>query len=183
VQPAIRLLRAGALTALLLTASCASGAKSDSSAPDVAKRVIARSVGGEPGSPPTVVPRPDPAGSGTAANQQFTLSDRTVRVDSASTRPLPRDGFFAVDVALAIRALGPTAIDNLPSDFSLLGRGGDVFGTTSDPAPPFWGALEGPAERRGTVTFEIPIAAGTHLQLLYRPTGAEAPVVFLLSLR
>jgi hypothetical protein len=171
-----------AVAALLSLAACASGASSDSSAPHVTKRVIARSLGGSPGSPPTVVPRAAPTGSGDVA-QQVALADRTVRVDSASARPIARDGFVEVDVAVTLRAIGPGVIDNHPSDFSLLVSGGDVFGTTSDLTHPFWGSMADSAERAGTVTFAVPKAAQSHLQLLYRPGGAEHALVFPLTLQ
>jgi hypothetical protein len=143
--------------------------------------VIARSIGGSAGSPPTVVPG-TATGSG-GVEQQVALADRTVRVDFASARPIARDGFVEVDVAVTIRAIGPGAIDNQPSDFSLLVPGGDVFGTTSDLSHPFWGSMADSAERAGTVTFAVPEAAQSHLQLLYRPGGAEHAVVFPLTLR
>jgi hypothetical protein len=167
------------LAMLLLVASCSSGATSDSSAPHVAKHVIARSVEGSSGSPPTVVPRSAPGGR----DQQVTLGDRTVRVDSASPRSLARDDFVAVDVDVTLQAVGPGAVENRPSDYSLLGPSGDVFGTTTDTSNPFWGALAATAKRQGTVTFEIPTAAQSRLQLLYRPGGTEEAVVFPLTLR
>src|SRR5689334_6371283 len=100
-------LHVAAIAGLLVVASCASGTTSDSSAVHVDKRVIARSVSGAPGVAPTMLSGSQPTKRAGDAQEQAALTDRTVRVDSASARPLARGGFVAVDVAVTIRATGP----------------------------------------------------------------------------
>jgi hypothetical protein len=150
--------------------SCAS-ASSPHAAP---RHVTPTDLGGSAGVGPRVVD---------AATSTATAPDRAVTIDDVSTRIGAEPGTTEIAVTFAITAKGDTTIANRASFFQLVGRTGDVFAPRNAEDDPFFADIAAHTSRQGVLRFEMPHAAATGLQLLYRPEHPSDAVVIPLGNR
>jgi hypothetical protein len=166
-------------TSTLVVGGCAGGHTGAASAPagtqhsaPVPRSIAARPAGGSAGVAPVVAPSGVPS---------VALPDRTLTVTQAASQPAGNS--VSIRVGVAIANSGARAIVNDSSAFRLIGPEGDIFGAVSDSSASLDGVIAAHATRTGTMTFQVPIAAASGLQLLYRSGSASRAAMIPLNLR
>ena len=161
------------LLLLFLLAACnvayGSAASNNGAPTSKATVVTARSVQGRPGTGPIVVTSSTPVPGGHANGQQVGLKDRTLVLNNASKQVAAGGSSSLLTLVLTIRNTSDQPIMNKPGFFQLMGDEGDTFTYQSNSSDNFYSAVPPHGSRDGTLVFQIPRAATTRLQLLYRP--------------
>src|SRR5262249_22813109 len=143
--------------------------------------VTARSVQGTPGTGPIIVTSPTPVPGGSTHSQQVALKDRTLVLNSVSKQDAADGNSSLITLALTIKNTSDQPIMNEPGFFQLTGAEGDIFAYQSNSSDNFYSAVPAQGSHTGTIVFQIPRAAASHLQLLYRPEVAAETVLMPLN--
>src|SRR5579859_5987832 len=163
---------------LFLLAACGPADSSTSSNSSTPILINAKSVRGMPGSGPIVVSLSD----SDIDDQQVVLKDRILVFDSLSKQDTD-DGYASlIALALTVRNTSDKPIMNQSSFFQLMSVEGDTFTYQYNSSDHFYDILSAHSSRDGTVVFQIPKAAASHLQLLYHPEVATESVLMLLKI-
>jgi hypothetical protein len=165
---------------LFLLAACASAESSTSSQSAAPILVTAKSVQGMSGSGPIVVSMPAPDGN--ANGQQAVLKDRILVLDSVSKQDTTDGHSSLIALALTVRNTSDKPIMNQSAFFQLMSVEGDIFTYQYGSSGHFYDMLSAHSSRDGTVVFQIPTAAASHLQLLYHPEATTESVLMLLKI-
>lgn len=162
----------------LVLAGCTGGQTSGASghvgtqhSAPVPPSIVATPAGGSAGVAPVV------AASGASS---VVLPDRTLTVTQAVSQPAGSSRSIRVGLAIANSGAGSIASDS--SAFRLIGPEGDIFGAVSGSSTSLDGVITAHGTRTGTVTFQVPIAAASGLQLLYRSGSASRAAMIPLNL-
>jgi hypothetical protein len=86
-----------------------------------------------------------------------------------------------ITLVLTIKNVSDQPIPNEPGFFRLMGAEGDTFTYQSNSSNNFYSMIPAHSSRNGTVVFQVPRAAVSHLQLLYRPEVETETVLMLLK--
>jgi hypothetical protein len=162
---------------LFLLAACASAESSASSQSTAPILITAKSAQGMPGSGSIVVVVP-----GNANDQQAVLKDRMLVLNGVSKQDTDDGHSSLIALALTIRNTSDRPIMNQSGFFQLMSVEGDIFTYQYDSSDHFYDMLPAHCSRDGTVVFQIPTAAASRLQLLYRSEVATESVLMLLKI-
>jgi hypothetical protein len=127
------------------------------------------------------VTSPTPVPGGNANSQQVALQDRTLVLNQASKQDNAAGTSSLITLVLTIKNTSDKPIMNQPSFFQLLSTEGDSFTYQSNSSDNFYTEVPAHSSRDGTIVFQIPRAAASHLRLLYRPEVATETVVMSLN--
>src|SRR6516165_10286456 len=170
-----------AVGTLVWLAACSSHADRVQSAvansASIQRVVTPRPVGGSAGKGPVVVPAPSST-HGEPATQQVVLGSSTLTVNGVTQHTASDPKSTLVDLNLVLQNNGDHGIVNQSTSFELIGPDGDTFANRSSDSGPFYGSIGGHAVRTGIVEFEVPKAATSGLNLIYRP-GPNAQAAML----
>jgi hypothetical protein len=122
-----------------------------------------------------------PAPGGNANDQQKVLRDRILVLNSVSKQEAVDEHSCLIALALTVRNTSDKPIMNQSAFFQLMSVEGDIFTYQYGSSDHFYDVLSAHSSRDGTVVFQIPTAAASHLQLLYRPEVATESVLMLLK--
>jgi hypothetical protein len=134
-------------------------------------------VQGTAGTGPIVVTSPTPVSGGNASSQQVVLNDRILVLNNVSKQD-NASGQSLVTLVLTVKNISNAPIKNQPGFFALISAEGDAFTNQANVSDNFYRNVAAHGTRTGTVVFQIPQAAASRLQLLYRPEIAAETVLF-----
>jgi hypothetical protein len=180
------------IIALLALAACNSGgdngasAQSSSSAHTAATNtpqlVTPKSSSGKPGQGAQVLATPSPVPGGPKGSQEVVLGDRTLIIYKASTQKSANANSTFVKLDLAIMNTSEKEIQNLSAFFQLIGLEGDIFSYQYNSTDTFYGPVAAHTTATGSIVFQLPTAATTKLNLLYRPEIAQETAIVHLTI-
>jgi hypothetical protein len=176
------------LIVLLLLAGCSSASNNNTansstqsstavSVSTTPQLITPRSASGSPGKGPLVISSPTMV----PGAQQVVLGDRTLILSRVTIQNGTNSHSSLIDLDLAIHNTSSKAIMNLSNFFQLMGPDGDAFGYQYNSSDNFYGPITAFQTRTGTIVFEVPKAAISSLQLLYRPEAAAETVLIRLK--
>ena len=166
-------------------AACGSGHPGPTMSPAAAatpRLVTPTSIGGSPGTGPTVISTPAALPGGTISSQKVVLGDRTLIISRVTSQRAANKSSVLIDVDIVVQNTTGKAIRNKAAFFQLVGPGGDTFGYQDNSPDNFYGTIGGHASRSGMIEFQIPSAAASSLYLLYRPEIARETVLTRLKI-
>jgi hypothetical protein len=143
--------------------------------------ITARSVHGTSGNGPIVVTSPTPVPGGNANSQQVVLKDRMLVLNSVSKKDHTDGESSLITLVLTVSNTSDQPIKNQSSFFQLTNPEGDSFTYQYSSSDDFYGNVSVHDSRDGTIVFQIPRAAASHLQLLYRPEVETETVLITLN--
>lgn len=180
------------IIALLALAACNSGGENGASAQrsssanagatKTPQLVTPKSSSGKPGQGAQVIATPSPVPGGPKGSQQVVLSDRTLIIYKASKQKSANANSTFVKLDLAITNATEKEIQNLPAFFQLIGLEGDIFSYQYNSTDTFYSPVAAHTTATGSIVFQLPAAAATGLNLLYRPEVAHETVIVPLTL-
>ncbi len=144
--------------------------------------VTPRSSSGSSGQGPEVVATPSPVPGGPKGSQEVVLSDRTLIIYGASEQKSTQASSVLINLDLAVHNTSGKAIKNLPAFFQLVGMEGDTFSYQYNSTDTFYGSIAAHTTDRGLIVFQIPLAAGANVSLLYRPEIAKETAIIQLKI-
>lgn len=144
--------------------------------------VTPKSSSGSPGKAPLMITSPTPVPGGGAGSQLVVLLDRTLMIYSVSKHQGTSTSSTSIDLDLAVQNTSGKAIANQITFFQLMGPEGDIFGYQNNSSDTFYGTIAAHTTHRGTIEFQVPIAATASLRLLYRPEIATETAIILLNI-
>src|SRR5574340_1221418 len=180
------------LIALVLLAACNSANNSSTTSSSTQSSTAAhvsitpqlitpKSASGSPGQGPLVISSPTVVPGGKPGAQQIVLKDRTLILSKVTVQNGPHSNSSLIGLDLTIQNTSSKAIMNLSNFFQLMGPEGDAFGYQYNSSDTFYGPISAFQKRTGTIMFEVPKAATSKLQLLYRPEVATETVIVSLK--
>ncbi len=168
--------------------ACSSGnndgvAKNSTSASTIATPHIITpiSASGSPGKGPIFISSPTTAPGLAPGAQQVVLGDRTLIISRVAVKNGTNANSSLISLDLAVQNTSPKAIMNLSNFYLIMGPDGDAFGYQYNSSDNFYGTITALQTRTGTIMFEVPKAATSRLQLLYRPEIATETVIISLK--
>jgi len=179
------------LIVLVLLAGCSSANNSGTTSSSIKSSITAsvtitpqivtpKTANGSPGKGPLVISSPTTIPGEKAGIQHIVLGDRTLIIYHVSKQNGASSNSTLINLDLAVQNTSHKAIMNLSTFFQLMGPDGDAFGYQYNSSDNFYGPITAYMARSGTIVFQIPNAAASSLQLLYRPEiAAEAAIIRL----
>jgi Domain of unknown function (DUF4352) len=143
--------------------------------------ITPRSASGSPGKGPLVISSPTMVPGTKQGAQQVVLGDRTLILSRVTIQNGTNSNSSMIVLELAIHNTSSKTIMNLANFFQLMGPDGDAFGYQYNSSDNFYGPITAFQTRTGTIVFEVPKAAISSLQLLYRPEAAAETVIIRLK--
>jgi hypothetical protein len=144
--------------------------------------ITPKDTGGSRGQGPLVISSPTPVPGGKPGTQQIVLGDRTLIIYRVTKQNGTSSNSTLIRLDLTVQNTSRTAIMNLSTFFQLMGPEGDAFGYQCNSSDNFYGPITAYKTRSGTIVFQIPKAATSSLQLLYRPEVAAETVTIKLKI-
>lgn len=180
------------LLVLLLLAGCSSAnnssitnssTQSSTTAPisTTPQLITPRSASGSPGKGPIIISSPTTLPGAKPGTQQVVLRDRRLIIARVTVQNGTNSNSSLIALDLAVQNTSPKAIMNLSNFYQLMGPDGDAFGYQYNSSDTFYGPIAAFQTRTGTIMFEVPKAAISSLQLLYRPEIATETVIIRLK--
>jgi uncharacterized protein DUF4352 len=181
------------LIVLLLLAACSSASNSSTTSSSTKSSTTAsvattpqlvtpRSTRGSPGKGPLVISSPTAVPGGKPGAQQIVLRDRTLVISHVTKQNGASPNSTLISLDLTVKNTSPKAIMNLANFFQLMGPDGDAFGYQYNSTDNFYGPISAYKARSGTIVFQIPKAATSSLELLYRPEIAAETAIIRLKI-
>jgi uncharacterized protein DUF4352 len=144
--------------------------------------ITPKAASGSPGKGPLVISSPTTVPGGKPGTQQIILSDRTLIIYRVTEQNGASSNSTLISLDLTVQNTSHKAIMNLSTFFQLMGPDGDAFGYQYNSSDNFYGPITAYKARSGTIVFQIPKAATSSLQLLYRPEIAAETVIIRLKI-
>ncbi len=144
--------------------------------------VTSEAVSSTPGKGPLVISSPTMVPGGKPGTQQIVLGDRTLIIYHVAEHNGADSNSTLISLDLTIQNTSHKAIMNLSTFFQLMGPDGDAFGYKYNSSDNFYGPINAYKARSGTIVFQIPKAATSSLQLLYRPEIAAETAIIRLKI-
>jgi Domain of unknown function (DUF4352) len=144
--------------------------------------IAPKDTGGSSGKGPLVISSPTMLPGGKPGTQQIVLGDRTLIIYRVTQQNGASSNFALISVDLTVQNTGPKAILNRSTFFQLIGPEGDAFDYQYKSSDNFYGPIAAYKTRSGTIVFQLPKAATSSLQLLYRPEIAAETVIVRLKI-
>ncbi len=177
------------LMVLLLLAACSSASDSSTTSSSTTASVTTtpqlvtpKSSSGSPGKGPLVISSPTMVPGGKPGAQQIVLADRTLIISRVTEQNGVSSNSTLISLDLTVQNTSHKAIMNLSTFFQLMGPEGDAFGYQYNSTDNFYGPISAYKARSGTIVFQIPKAATSSLQLLYRPEIAAETAIIRLKI-
>lgn len=185
-----KLVLSGMILFLLLVACDSAGGNANSTQQQSAKPlattpprlVTPKAASGSPGIGPRVISSVTAVPGGKAGSEQIILGDRTLIISNSSKQNGASPNTTLISLSLIVQNIGAKAIKNQPTFFQLIGTEGDTFGYQYNSSDNFYGVIAAHTARNGTIVFQLPTAAVSHLYLLYRPEVATETAIILLRI-
>jgi len=144
--------------------------------------VTPKATSGSPGKGPLVISSPTTVPGGNPGTQQIVLGDRTLIIYRVTEQNGASSNSTLISLDLTVQNTSHKAIMNLSTFFQLMGPDGDAFGYQYNSSDNFYGPITAYKAHSGTIVFQIPKAATSSLQLLYRPEIAAETVIIRLKI-
>jgi Domain of unknown function (DUF4352) len=144
--------------------------------------ITPKDTGGSSGKGPLVISSPTTVPGGKPGTQQIVLGDRTLIIYRVTKQNGASSNSTLIRLDLTVQNTSRKSILNLSTFFQLMGPEGDAFGYQYNSSDNFYGPITAHQIRSGTIVFQIPKAATSSLQLLYRPEIAAETVIIRLKI-
>jgi Domain of unknown function (DUF4352) len=138
--------------------------------------------GSRGGKGPLIISSPATVPGGKPGSQQIVLGGRTLIIYRVVRQNGASSNSTLISLDLTVQNTSRKAIMNLSTFFQLIGPEGDAFGYQYNSSDNFYGPIAAHQSRSGTIVFQIPKAATSSLQLLYRPEIAAETVIIRLKI-